>query len=106
MKISVDNSILALTEYISETFGNMEPSILNGLAAGAVHYKLQTQGTQMLKMLAGDSKYIDLDVLDDVVKKYLGNMHDISFKTLIGDIKISANTPAEIMAKMKQYGEN
>lgn len=106
MKISLNNSILALSEYISETFSGMEPSIINGLAAAAVHYKLQTQGVQMLKALSGDNEHIDLDVLDSVVKKYLGNIHDTSFKTVIGDIKISANTPAEIMEKLKKYGEN
>lgn len=106
MKISLDNSILALSEYISEAFGGMEPSIINGLAAAAMHYKLQTQGVQMLKALAGENEHLDLDVLENVVKKYLGHVHDTSFKTVIGNIKISANTPAEIMEKLKKYGEN
>lgn len=79
---------------------------MNGLAAAAAHYKLQTQGVRMLKLLAGDSDYIDLDVLESVVKKYLGNLHDTSFNTVIGQIKISADTPAEIMDVLKKHGEN
>lgn len=106
MKISLDNSVLAVSEYISQTFGNMEPTLMNGLAAAAAHYKLQTQGVRMLKLLAGDSDYIDLDVLDGAVRKYLGNMHDTSFNTAVGQIKISAGTPAEIMEVLKKYGEN
>lgn len=106
MKISLDNSILAASEYISQVFGNMDPSLMNGIAAVAAHYKLQTQGVKMLKLLSGDSEYIDLDVLESVVKKYLGNMHDTTFNTAIGQIKISADTPAEIMEMLKKYGEN
>lgn len=106
MKISLDNSVLAVSEYISQTFGNMEPTLMNGLAAAAAHYKLQTQSVRMLKLLAGDSDYIDLDVLESVVKKYLGNLHDTSFNTVIGQIKISADTPAEIMDVLKKHGEN
>lgn len=106
MRISLDNSVLAVSEYISQTFGNMEPTLINGLAAAAAHYKLQTQGVRMVKMLAGDSDYIDLDVLESAVRKYLGNIHDASFNTALGQIKISAGTPAEIMETLKKYGEN
>ncbi|MBQ8630747.1 MAG: hypothetical protein IJ479_03390 [Alphaproteobacteria bacterium] len=107
MKISLENSILAMSEYIAQTFGkNPDPSIFDGFAAIAAHYKLNTQGIRMLKLLSGDSEYIDLDVLESVVKKYLGNMHDTTFNTAIGQIKISADTPAEIMEMLKKYGEN
>lgn len=106
MKINFDNAMLATSEYVAQTFGNMEPTLINGLAAAAAHYKLQTQGVRMLKMLAGDSDYIDLDVLESAVRKYLGNMHDASFNTALGQIKISAGTPAEIMEALKKYGEN
>lgn len=106
MRISLDNSVLAVSEYISQTFSNLEPTLMNGLAAAAAHYKLQTQGVRMLKLLAGDNDYIDLDVLDGAVKKYLGNVHDTSFNTVLGQIKISASTPAEIIEILKKYGEN
>ena len=58
------------------------------------------------KLRVCDSDYIDLDVLESVVKKYLGNLHDTSFNTVIGQIKISADTPAEIMDVLKKHGEN
>ena len=98
--------MLSVSEGGSQTFSNGEPTLMNCLAAAAAHYKLQTQGVRMLKLLAGDSDYIDLDVLESVVKKYLGNLHDTSFNTVIGQIKISADTPAEIMDVLKKHGEN
>lgn len=107
MKISLDNSVLAASDYIAKTFGDMDGDFMKGLAAAGAHYKLHTQGVRMLKTLAGDSDYIDLDVLEAAVKKYLGNMHhDTSFKTMVGEIKISAGTPLEIIEFLKRYGEN
>lgn len=106
MKISLDNAVLAMSEYVGNMFSEMKPGLLTGLAAAAAHYKLQTQGVSMLGMLAGDQGYIDLDILDGVVRKYLSNMHDETFKTSLGEIKIKSDTPAEVMEILKKYGEN
>ena len=36
----------------------------------------------------------------------MSNMNDETFKTLIGDIKVGANTPQELITALKKYGEN
>lgn len=106
MKISLDNAVLASSEYVSNMFSGMKPNLMTGLAAAVAHYKLNTQGVQLLNILNDGSGYINLDVLEDAVKKYAGNLHDETFKTVVGEIKIKADTPAEFMEYLKKYGEN
>lgn len=106
MKISLDNAVLASSEYLSNMFSGMKPSLMTGLAAAVAHYKLQTQGIKMLNILNDGDGFIDLDVLNEAVKKYAANLHDETFKTAIGEIKIKADTPAEFMEYLKKYGEN
>jgi uncharacterized protein YuzB (UPF0349 family) len=106
MKISLNNAVTATSEYLSSIFGNMKPTLVTGLTAVVAHYKLQTQGNKMLQILADEDGYINLDVLEQGVKTYMSNIGDETFKTLIGDIKIGSDTPAELMAHLKKYGEN
>jgi hypothetical protein len=106
MKISLNNAVLATSEYLSKTFMGMKPSLVNGMLAVFAHYKLQTQGNKMLMILSDEDGYINLDVLNQAVNTYMGNLIDETFKTAIGDIKVSANTPQELMEYLKKYGEN
>ena len=106
MKISLNNAVLATSEYLSRTFNGMKPSLANGIAAVFAHYKLQTQGNKMLQTLADEDGYIDLDALEMGVKTYMSGMSDETFKTAIGDIKVGANTPHELLEHLKKYGEN
>ena len=106
MKISLNNAVLATSEYLSHTFTGMKPSLVNGVAAVVAHYKLNTQGAKMLEILADDDGFINLDILEQAVNTYMSNMNDETFKTLIGDIKVGANTPQELITALKKYGEN
>lgn len=106
MRISLNNAVLATSEYLSKTFIGMKPNLVNGMVAVFAHYKLQTQGNKMLMTLADEEGYINLDVLDQAVKTYMGNIGDETFKTAIGDIKVGANTPHELLENLKKYGEN
>lgn len=106
MKISLKNAVVATSEYLSHTFSSQKPSLASGVAAVVAHYKLNTQGAKMMHILSDEDGYIDLDVLEQGVKTYMSNIGDETFKTLIGDIKIGADTPAELMAHLKKYGEN
>lgn len=106
MRISLNNAVLATSEYLSHTFSGMKPSLANGIAAVFAHYKLQTQGNKMLQILADENGYIDLDALDMGIKTYMNGLSDETFKTPIGDIKIGASTPHELMEHLKKYGEN
>ncbi len=106
MRISLNNAVTATGEYLSHTFGGMKPSLVSGVAAVFAHYKLQTQGAKMMQILSDDDGYINLDVLEQGVKTYMSSLSDETFKTPIGDIKIGANTPYELMEHLKKYGEN
>ena len=57
MRISLNNAVLATSEYLSHTFSGMKPSLANGIAAVFAHYKLQTQGNKMLQTLADEEGY-------------------------------------------------
>jgi len=45
-------------------------------------------------------------VLDGFIGKYAADLPDKSFATLLGEIKIKADTPAEYLEHLKKYGEN
>ena len=59
-----------------------------------------------MSALDSGSGYIDVDVLDGLIRKYADDLPDKSFKTMLGDIKIKADTPAQLMEYFKKYGEN
>ncbi|MEI3581904.1 MAG: hypothetical protein V8R89_04450 [Alphaproteobacteria bacterium] len=44
--------------------------------------------------------------MDGLIRKYADDLPDKSFKTMLGDIKIKADTPAQLMEYFKKYGEN
>jgi uncharacterized protein YuzB (UPF0349 family) len=106
MKISLQNAVTATGEYLTHTFAGMQPSLISGVAAVFVHYKLHKSGIDMMKILADENGYIDLDVLDQGIKTYMSGLNDETFKTVIGDIKVGANTPRELLEYLKKYGEN
>jgi uncharacterized protein YuzB (UPF0349 family) len=106
MRISLNNAVLATSEYLSRTFTGMQPSLVNGLMAVFAHYKLNSQGIEMLKILSDNDGYINLDVLEQGIKTYMSGLKDETFKTAIGDIKIGAETPYELLEHLKKYGEN
>jgi uncharacterized protein YuzB (UPF0349 family) len=106
MRISLENAVTATGEYLSKSFGSMQPSLINGVAALVAHYKLQTQGVEMIKILSDSDGYINLDVLEQGVKTYMSGLGDETFKTPIGDIKVGANTAHELLENLKRYGEN
>lgn len=106
MKISLKNAVVATSEYLSHTFSSQTPSLASGIAAVFAHYKLNTQGVKMMHILSDEEGYIDLDVLEQGVSAYMSNLHDETFKTAIGEIKISSNTPIELISHLKKYGEN
>jgi hypothetical protein len=106
MRLSLQNAVTATGEYLAHTFGGMKPSLVSGVAAVYAHYKLHKSGIDMMKILADENGYIDLDVLEQGVKTYMSGLSDETFKTAIGDIKIGASTPHELMEHLKKYGEN
>lgn len=106
MRLSLQNAVTATGEYLAHTFGSIKPSLVSGVAAVYAHYKLHKSGVDMMKILADENGYIDLDVLEQGVKTYMSGLSDETFKTPIGDIKIGASTPMELMEHLKKYGEN
>lgn len=51
--------------------------------------------------------YLDRGALSaEEVRGSLADNPDKSFKTMLGDIKIKADTPAQLMEYFKKYGEN
>jgi len=106
MRISLQNAVTATGEYLTRAFAGMQPSLISGMAAVFAHYKLHKSGIEMMKILSDENGYIDLDVLEQGVKTYMSDLSDETFKTAIGDIKIGATTPLELMDHLKKYGEN
>lgn len=64
--------------------------------------------------LVNDSRFFNVydkdgyvgSVLDGLIRKYADDLPDKSFKNMLGDIKIKADTPAQLMEYFKKYGEN
>lgn len=103
MKISLTNAVRGLSEYITKEFSSVHN--LSGLGAAVfAEYKLVTQGTKILQSLDDGTGYIALDDLERIINKYQFNGQTI--KTIVGDITISADTPQQIINKLKEYGEN
>lgn len=65
-----------------------------------------TNGIQILKVLDDGNGRINLDVLEAQVNKYMNNIPDQTFKTVVGEIKVKSDTIPQIMSVMKRYGEN
>lgn len=106
MKISLNNAVLATSEYLSRTFTNIGPDWSTAIMAMFAHYKLNSQGIEMLKILSDNDGYINLDILEQGIKTYMSGLKDQTFKTMVGDIKIGAETPYELLEHLKRYGEN
>lgn len=106
MKISLNNAVLATSEYLSRTFTNIGPDWSTAIVAMFAHYKLNSQGIEMLKILSDNDGYINLDILEQGIKTYMSGLKDQTFKTMVGDIKIGAETPYELLEHLKKYGEN
>lgn len=106
MYIKLENASKALSEYLSSELGNMQPTFANAALAVFVEYKLQTNGIQILKILDDGNGRINLDVLEAQVNKYMSNIPDQIFKTVVGEIKVKSDTIPQIMSVMKRYGEN
>ena len=106
MYIKLENASRALSEYLSNELGNMQPTLANAALAVFAEYKLQTNGVQIMKMLDDGHGRINLDVLESQVNKYMKNVPDQIFKTVVGEIKVKSDTIPQIMSVMKKYGEN
>ncbi len=106
MEISLDNAVKAASEYLSEEFGNMKPTLMNAGISIVAQYKLQTNGRRIMSLLDDGTGKINLDVLGSLIEKHMANLPDQSFNTLFGDIKITSDTPAKLIEYMKRYGEN
>ena len=110
MKISLENAVKAISEYLTEEFSKMPKDFNDAWMNAGMHimaeYTLATKGTKMLSALDSGSGYIDVDVLDGLIRKYADDLPDKSFKTILGDIKIKADTPVQLMEYFKKYGEN
>lgn len=106
MYIKLENASKALSEYLSNELGNMQPTLANAALAVFAEYKLQTNGVQIMKMLDDGHGRINLDVLESQVNKYMKNVPDQIFKTVVGEIKVKSDTIPQIMSVMKKYGEN
>lgn len=106
MNVSLDNAVKAVSEYLSQELSNMQPSLMNAAMGIFSQYKLQTQGRKLLSSFDDGNGKINIDVLDNLVKQYTANMPDQSFRTPLGDIKITGDTPIKLMEHIKKYGEN
>lgn len=111
MKISLENALKAANDFLADEFAKNQPESLADAWSNvglhiAAEYKLAKQGSKALKLMDDGSGYIDLDVLDGLIKKYAANLPDKSFNTFMGEIKIKSDTPAQLMEFMKKYGEN
>lgn len=106
MRISLQNAVRGLGEYMSEEFSQLTPSWANFGVVCFAEYKLKTQGVKLLKTFDNGDGFIDLDVFEELVNKYGRSLNDGSFKTAVGDITISKDTPQQIMQYLKKYGEN
>ena len=106
MEISLDNAVKAASEYLAEEFAGMKPNLMNAGMSIYAQYKLQTQGRKIMKTLDDGDGKINLDVLGSLVEKYMGNLPDQSLVTPLGELKITADTPAKLIEHMKKYGEN
>lgn len=106
MYITLENASKAVSEYLSNEFSNMPASFMSAALAVVVEYKLQTSGTQVMKMLDDGTGRINIDVLENVINKYMSNVPDQTFKTIAGDIKIKSDTPTQLLEHLKRYGVN
>lgn len=107
MKISLQNAVKGLCEFLSDEFSkNDDPKLMDIFVPFYAEYKLQTQGLKILKTFDNGDGYINIDVMDALLHKYTGNMPDKTIKTLVGDITVTGDTPQQIMQYLKKYGEN
>jgi hypothetical protein len=105
MKISMLNAVRGLGEYVSEEISKMPFSWANMAASMLAQYKLSTQGASMLKLLDNGEGYIDLDRLSEIITQHADYFKDETFKTAIGEMTISKDTPQQILEHLKKYGE-
>lgn len=84
----------------------MPPSLANGMLATFAHYKLQTNGAKMLSLLDDGTGRINIDTLESSMSKFMSNVGDQTFHTVVGDFKVKSDTPKQIVDIMKKYGEN
>jgi hypothetical protein len=100
------NAVRGLSEYVSEEVSKMPFSWTNVGVSMYAQYLLQTKGVKMLQTFDNGEGFIDLDCLGEIVDKHAELMKDSTFKTPVGDLTITKDTPQQIMEHLKKYGEN
>ncbi len=106
MRISLLNAVRGLEEYVSSEVSKLPFSLTNVGVSMYAQYLLQTKGVKMLQTFDTGDGFIDLDCLGEIVNRHAELMKDSTFKTPVGDLTITKDTPQQIMEHLKKYGEN